>query len=203
MKKFLAISLVIILGLGLVGCNKEEDKPNIPDNPPIVDNSGDDNNSGDNEPNEPIEDPTNDPTSAINTITEIMTKANVEVSFPMKEAIQEEMSESFIGLTSGDFKEYVVDSVAYESMISPSNRSFCLIKVNNLDKVEDLKKTIFENCNPRKWICMSAERVVVLDSGEYIMLVMADKDECDTIIEAFKSHFDNNVGPVLDKVVEE
>ncbi len=205
MKKLLLICMAVILSLCLVGCQGKDVEDNR-DNPPIVDNnSGENVDDGNNEPdiNEPIVDPSTDPMSATNTMTAIMEKAEISVNMPMQEAIPAEMPESFIGLSSGDFASYVMDSVVYESMISPSNQSFCIVKVNDLKKVEDLKKSIFENCNPRKWVCMSAERVIVLDSGEYIMLAMTTKENGDKVIEAFKDYFDNNVGPILDKTIEE
>ena len=208
MKKILALCLVAILGLALVGCNNNNDVIDDGNNPPVQDNQNQGNenlgeNSGednqDNEQDEIID----DINSASNVMTELITKANIQVNAPMQDVIPAEMSEAYIGLNSGDFESYVTDSVFYESMISPANQSFCIIKVNDLTKVEELKQKIFDNCNPRKWVCMTAERVVVMDSGEYIMLAMASKDNCDTLITTFSEHFDKNVGPVLDKTIEE
>ena len=205
MKKILALCLVVILSLALVGCNNNNnDVVNDGNNPPISDNQnqGEENSGEDIEPDIPY-DPIEDPNSATNVMTELMTKAEIQVRMAMQDAIPQEMSEAYIGLASGDFETYVTDSVVYESMISPANESYCIIKVNDLAKVEELKQKIFDNCNPNKWICMSAERVVVLDSGEYIMLAMTSQDKGDALIKAFKEYFDQNVGPVLDKTVSE
>ena len=203
MKKFLALCLVLILSFVLVGCNNNNvDDNNV--NPPVSDNQ--ENETPEN--NEPIENPDeNKPAVDENTVngkmTKLMEKAAIQVNAPMQDAIPADMSKTYIGLTSGDFETYVVDSVFYESMISPANQSFCLIEVNDETKVEELKQKIFDNCNPRKWICMSAERVVVLNSGKYIMLAMASKDSCDALIPAFSAYFDGNVGETLDKMFEE
>ena len=229
MKKILALCLVVILCFALVGCNNNEDVVNDGNNPPVEDNQNQENeNLGENEENPDVNNgedevisgevsddevsgevsgdelPEVDPASASGVMTELMTAANIQVMAPMQDVIPAEMTESYIGLESGDFEAYVTDSVFYESMISPANQSFCIIKVNDETKVEELKQKIFDNCNPRKWICMTAERVVVLNSGEYVMLAMASQDSCNALIPAFEAKFGkDNVGTILDKTVSE
>ena len=142
--------------------------------------------------------------TATEMMTNLMTASKVTVNAPMQDVIPAEMSETYIGLTEADFTANVADSVFYESMISPANQSFCIVKVKDASKVDELKQKIFDNCNPRKWICMTAERVVVLSSGEYIMLAMASQDSCNALIPAFKAEFgEANVGTILDKTVSE
>ena len=45
---------------------------------------------------------------------------------------------------------------------------------------------------------MSAERAVVVESGNYILLAMADSAKCDSIVTAFTEEF-GNAGEVLSK----
>lgn len=154
----------------------------------------------------PIETPEQKPVetiSATDLMTKLMETAQVAVRMPMQEAIPAEVSSTFIGLSTEDFNKYVSDSVVYEPMISPANQSFCIIKVNDVAKVDELRQTIFDNCNPRKWVCMSAERVVVLSSGNYIMLAMANSSDCDALIPVFNDYFGKDVKEVLDKTVQE
>lgn len=142
--------------------------------------------------------------SAADIMTKLMDAAKIEVRMGMQVEIPAEMSEAWLGLKEDKFTSLVKDSIMYESAISPANESFCLIKVSDASKVEELKQEIFENCNPRKWICMSAERVVVLNSGEYIMLAMASQDSCNALIPAFKAYFgEAKVGTILDETVSE
>ena len=136
-------------------------------------------------------------------MTAIMTDAGISVRMPMQNAIPAEQSLTFIGLETDEFNSYVADSVVYESMISPANQSFCIIKVNDETKVAELKQKVFDNCNPNKWICMSAERAIVMDSGSYIMLCMAGTAECDAVKTAFSEYFNGNMGEVLDKTTIE
>ena len=100
--------------------------------------------------------------------------------------------------------EYSILEEESDNIIISDEANIILDKLSLIiDKLEELKQKIFDNCNPNKWICMSAERVVVLDSGEYIMLAMTSQDKGDALIKAFKEYFDQNVGPVLDKTVSE
>lgn len=207
MKKILVLCLAVILCFALVGCNNNEDVVIDDNNLPVEDNQ----NQGNEElPNDDIsgevseEIPEVDPNSVAGIMQELITSANIQIMAPNAAPIEQEMSEAWLGLNSGDFGTYVIESNMYESMISPANQSFCLIKVNDVSKVEDFKQEIFNNCNPRKWVCMSAERVIVLNSGEYIMLAMASEDSCNALITAFATKFgQDNVGLILDKTVAE
>ena len=210
MKKILVLCLALILCVALVGCKNNDDV--VIDDGPVVDNQENDNLDGNEDlPDEDLGDeefedemPEVDPNSAAGIVLDLITKGNIQVNAPWYEEIPMEMTEAYIGLTSGDFEAYVTESVFYESMISPANQSFCLIKVNDTSKVEELKQKIFDNCNPRKWVCMTAERVIVLNSGEYIMLAMASQDSCNSLIPAFEAKFGaENCGTILDKTVSE
>ena len=60
----------------------------------------------------------------------------------------------------------------------------CIRDSDNAD-VEAVKKQIKENANPRKWICVEAEEVVVENVGNVVLFLMADKEEATPIKEAF------------------
>ena len=62
---------------------------------------------------------------------------------------------------------------------------------------------LFDNADPRKWICVTAEKVVAVDSGNYILFVMGGTDLCDNLVKAFSDNFDGNIGETLSLVVEE
>lgn len=135
-------------------------------------------------------------------MTNIVAKAGAEVMAPMQDAITAESSLGFIALSEEDFNTYVTESVVYESMISPAFQSICIVKVNDTSKIADLKKSILDNSNPRKWICTSAEKAVVVDCGEYIMLAMSTEDLCDKLVTAFGQEMGGNLGEILSKTAE-
>ena len=190
-KRILLVGLVLALSLCLTGCKGNEDlNNNVP--------SGDDNNqvvSGNVE---------NSISASVNDVmTALMSKGTIMVNAPMQDVIPADQATTFIGLSQEDFETNVSDSVFYESMMSPANQSYCLVKVKENADVAALKQTIFDNCNPRKWICMAAERVVVIDSGSYILLAMGPTDSCDAIVTEFKDYFNGNTGEMLDRMFEE
>ena len=49
---------------------------------------------------------------------------------------------------------------------------------------------------------MSAEKAIVVDSGNYILLAMAEATKCDNIVKAFSEEFDGKIGEVLSKTAE-
>ena len=51
--------------------------------------------------------------------------------------------------------------------------------------VEAAKQTISDNADPRKWICVEAESVVVENVGEVILFVMGDTNTTNAIRSAF------------------
>lgn len=151
---------------------------------------------------ENVEDATPTASATSNIMTNIVKKAGAEVNMPMQDAITAELSEGMIFLPEADFTKYVADGVFYESMISPAFQSLAIIKVNDSSKIAELKKTILDNSNPRKWLCSSAEKVVVVDCGEYIMLAMSTEDLCNKLVTAFGEEVGAKLGETLTKAGE-
>lgn len=151
---------------------------------------------------ENVETTTPEASAASNIMTNIVAKAGAEVNMPMQDAITAELSEGMIFLPEADFTKYVADGVFYESMISPAFQSLAIIKVNDTSKIAELKKTILDNSNPRKWLCSSAEKVVVVDCGEYIMLAMSTEDLCNKLVTAFGEQVGAKLGETLTKAGE-
>ena len=188
MKKILLISLVTVLAVSLVGCNGNNDdvevnNPNI--NPGI---SGEINNEVDSGDEEWVEEEY-EPLPLENEITTLVEKAEVMMRMPMAMPITAETAVTFIGLSEADFTANIKDAIAYESMISPANSSVCLLELNDTADVQKVKQLVIDNCDPNKWICMSAEKCMVVDSGKYVVLVMSTPEECDAVQKVFADEF--------------
>ena len=183
LKKLLFLSLAILACFGLVACQNKE-TPNQPSN-------------DDMENQQTI----NETTSTI--METLSQNATVIVNMPMTDAIPAEQALTFVGLSQEEFEANIIDSVYYESMISPATESYCLVKAKDGADIAALKQTIFDNCNPRKWVCTSASRVVVINSGNYILLAMGANESCDSMVAEFKTYFNNDVGEALDKTVDD
>lgn len=87
-----------------------------------------------------------------------------------------------LGLTELDFIEGTIS----EPMIGSIAHSMVVVRVKeNVDvakTVEDIKA----NVNPRKWVCVEAETVLVESKGDIIVLVMSNNDTATRMMENFK-----------------
>ncbi len=93
-----------------------------------------------------------------------------------------EAAGSFIGVSSTDSIERAVFS---EPMIGSIAYSMCLVKAKDGADVEALKNEILEGVNYRKWICVAAEKVLVTNCGNTIMMIMATETIVDDVYNAF------------------
>jgi hypothetical protein len=125
------------------------------------------------------------------TLEEIMDKvyANVnEDDLPMmltNTIIDESNVENYIGTTNVYFSEAIVS----ESAVGSIAHSVVLLRIadDEVANIETFKKEIKENANPRKWICVEAEDVIVNSKGNLIILIMSTKEKSKLINDAFES----------------
>lgn len=89
----------------------------------------------------------------------------------------------YLGVESLDFKEGLVS----EALINARAHSVALVRLNDGADIEKAKKEIKENANPRKWICVEAESVVVENRGNVIILIMSDEDLTKQMQENFQN----------------
>ena len=83
--------------------------------------------------------------------------------------------------------DYAFDSaVVSEPLIGSVAHSVALIRVSEGTDIEAFKKAIEENIDPRKWICVTAEKVIVDNIGDLIILIMANEADAKTLHDNFK-----------------
>lgn len=192
--------------------NKEPEKP-VEDNKepekPVEDNKEPEKPVEDNkEPEKPVEDDDEFENKSEayleleKMVNDIVESAKVEINVPFTMEITADSSSTYVGLKSEEYEKNVEIGVAYESMMMPSNRSICLLRLKDGADLATIKQNVYDNCNPRKWVCMSAEYVYVVGKDNYVMLVMASQDECKDLAKAFESKVgkDDNI---LEKIGEE
>ncbi len=87
------------------------------------------------------------------------------------------------------FVPYVegMEAVRCEPGMMSQAHSVVMLKVPEGTDVESLCTQIKENANPRKWICVEAEQVEVVASGNTILLVMADAVNTPILVENFNT----------------
>lgn len=97
--------------------------------------------------------------------------------------ITKDNMKSYIGIDNLDIKE----GVASEALIGSIAHSVVVLRVNDKVDVEKAKNDIKENANPRKWVCVEAEKVIVKSKGDVIILIMSNNE----LAPKIESNFDN------------
>lgn len=86
--------------------------------------------------------------------------------------ITSENVENFLGT-----KDIAYESaLASESMVGATAHSVVLVRMKKDANIEEAKTLIKEKVNPRKWICVEAENVIVENKGDLIILIMTGEN---------------------------
>ena len=110
-------------------------------------------------------------------LEEIMTKLYEGISeeeLPMALTnieITNENVENYLGTNDIEFES----TLASESMVGSIAHSVILIRAKENQDIEALKAKIEANINPNKWICVTAENVIVKNKGNLILVVMSNE----------------------------
>ena len=97
--------------------------------------------------------------------------------------INEENFKSFL------FIDYIdgAEALASESMMGAVAHSVVLLRLPDGSDVDAVATSIRENADPRKWICVGAEKTIVSVHGQTILLVMSSTASTDAISANFDS----------------
>lgn len=120
------------------------------------------------------------------TLEEIMSKVYVDIPeeerpmMLMNVEVTAENIEYYLGTSDIEYKE----ALASESGVGSIPHSVVLVRVNEGADVETIKTKIKDSVNPRKWICVEAENVIVKSKGDLIILIMTT-DGADKLESAF------------------
>lgn len=74
---------------------------------------------------------------------------------------------------------------ASESPMSPSNYSFCIVKLKSDADYASVEKKISDNIDPMKWVCMGAEKAEVARIDNVICVIMGTAETVSSVIDAF------------------
>lgn len=126
------------------------------------------------------------------TLEEIMTSVYADLKDDekpmglMNMEVNAENIEYYLGTADIEYKE----ALASESAVGSIAHSVVLVRTKENANVENIKKAIKENVNPRKWICVGVEEndVIVESKGDLIILILVENQ---TTRETLKKGFDN------------
>lgn len=95
--------------------------------------------------------------------------------------VDEAQKEFILGTADIDY----TDSVYSAPMMSSVAYQCVLLRVSGDQDVEAAKESLTANADPRKWVCVEAESVVVENVGDVILFLMADEATADAVKAAF------------------
>ena len=110
------------------------------------------------------------------TLTDLMERVYQDIDedrFPMalqNIEVTKENVENYLGSKDIEFKE----ALASESRVGSIAYSVVLVRTKEGADVEQIKKQIKESVDPRKWICVGVENVIVESKGDLIIVILSD-----------------------------
>ena len=109
---------------------------------------------------------------------------------------ESELVESLTGLKSTDDINTLVVS---EPVMGSQALEVAVIKTKEKADITSMMQNIKDNVDMSRWICVSAEKLYIVNSGDVIFMVMADSDWAKSIYDEFVKYMDNKVGETLEK----
>lgn len=89
--------------------------------------------------------------------------------------LNEENSESFVGVPRSAY----VDGIASEAMMSAVAHSVAVLRAESPEAAQQLAKDVEAGANPRKWVCVEAEKTIVTTVDDVVVLIMSHADTAD------------------------
>lgn len=124
-------------------------------------------------------------------LSEIMDSvyANADLSQDFRDSMESfdsgeipaESAEYLIGTADVEYEE----SFYSVPMINVTPYQCILLRMPEGADVEAAKQTLMEHADPRKWVCVEAESVVVENVGDVILFLMADADTAEAVKASF------------------
>ena len=124
-------------------------------------------------------------------LSEIMD--SVYESAELSQDFRDSMTDFASGDIPADSAEYLIGTADVEytesfynvPMMNVVPYQCILLRLPEGADMEAAKQTISDNADPRKWVCVEAESVVVENVGDVILFVMADADTAAALQTAF------------------
>lgn len=79
------------------------------------------------------------------------------------------------------------EGLASETMIGSIAHSICILRLPEGSDAGKIADSIRENIDPRKWICVEAEKTIVKQKDNIIVLIMTFEDVADAVAANFDS----------------
>lgn len=157
MKKMMIMMVAVVMVLSLAGCSASEGKSDVAVLNPAADKT--------------VEE-------ILGMITE---DAGIEAQ-TMVTPLDEETFSWFLFIDAIEGAE----AASADAMISAVAHSVVLVRLPEGADAEAVAKEIEEKADPRKWICVEAEKTIVKTNGNLVLLVMSTEDVADAVASNFE-----------------
>jgi len=103
--------------------------------------------------------------------------------------VQSDMAQNDVGLSSADFDRLVTSAASSLAAIGTFAHQIVIIQANGASAATQVKNLISGSggYDAQKWICVWPDKVIVVESGAYVLLAAAKANVVDAAIEAFKN----------------
>ena len=182
MKRILAALLCLLMAFSLCACNSPAEPAPTPDvtAEPTPDVTAEPTPESTPEATPEPAAPTGDDMSLDEIMVEILADAG---ELPMCEtmALDEETFSFFA------FADYVpgAEGLVSEPMMSSVAHSVLLLRVDSEEAAQSLAEEVDAKKDPRKWLCVEAEKSIVATHGCTVLLVMSTEFVADTVSASF------------------
>ena len=162
------------------------------------------NNKGNNGGNNAAQESQGNQTVLTGSAAEVLQSVVADTEFAKEMALGEAME---IDLTDADAVPYytglksadnVEEAAFVEPMMGSIPLSIVLVKAKDGADIDAMKEEILNGVDFRKWICVEAEKVVVNNSGNYILMAMASESNTEDAYNAFVAKANDLVGEKLE-----
>jgi len=102
--------------------------------------------------------------------------------------VEPELSHNTIGLEEEDFNRLVVSAAHNIAAIGTFAHQLIMIQAKDARAAGEVKGIVSgpDGYDPHKWICVWPERAIVMDSGEYVLIVAARAPVVEAAIDVFR-----------------
>ena len=135
-------------------------------------------------------------------VDQIYAGVSIEMPMLMTMPVDTTDADSVKYMTGLENAENVEFAVVSEPMMSSQAYSMVLVKAKDGADVDEMAKSMNENIDERKWICVTAEKIYTATSGNVICLVMTNTETAQNVFESFKT-IAGSVGQVYERTAEE
>lgn len=121
-------------------------------------------------------------------LAQVYENANLDAEFReslqyyMTDTLTEENEQAILGAADVSYQEGIysvpmMSSIAYQ----------CVLLRVEQDDVESVKAALSENADVNKWVCVSAETVLVENVGDLVLFIMSGEDVAYAVSESFQA----------------